>query len=103
VATLGIYSHREKDSETLVASLDQDRRRTQQIRFLETVAKSGPQAEIVWNMEEVRRAIDEISAGPLPARSAQLVERIMQQTQDEETRASCQRALMSLDASTGLQ
>ena len=103
VVTLGLYSHREKDSETLVADLDQGRRRSGQIRFLETVAKSGPQAEIVWNMDEVRRAIDDISDGPLPPRSAQLVERIMRQTHDEETRALCQRALMSLDAGTGLQ
>jgi hypothetical protein len=103
VATLGIYSHREPRNQTILASLDQDRRKMRQIQFLETVAKSGPQAEIVWNMDEVRRAIDDIAASPLPARSAQLVQRIMEQTQDEETRAICQRALMSFDASAGLQ
>lgn len=103
VVTLGIYSHHEKEIGSLQASLDLDRRKARQMQFLETVAKSGPQAEIVWNMDQVRRAIDDISAGPLPARSAQLVERIMRQTQDQETRAVCQRALMSLDASAGLQ
>ena len=103
VMTLGIYSHREKQEETIQASLDIDRRKARQTRFLETVAKSGPQAEIVWNMDQVRQAIDDIAAGPLPARSAQLVQRIMDQTQDEETRAVCQRALLSLDASVGPQ
>jgi hypothetical protein len=103
VATLGVYSHREKETKTVEASLDQQRRRARQIQFLETVAKSGPQAEIVWNMDAVRQAIDEISSGPLPPRSAQLVQRIMQQTQDQETRDVCQRALMSLDATAGLQ
>ncbi|HLX43208.1 MAG TPA: hypothetical protein VKR43_07225 [Bryobacteraceae bacterium] len=103
VMTLGIYSHREKTEGTLQASLDIDRRKARQTQFLETVAKSGPQAEIVWNMDQVRQAIDDIAASPLPARSAQLVQRIMDQTQDEETRAVCQRALMSFDASAGLQ
>jgi len=93
-ASLGIYQHREKEMDTL----GQQRRIARQIEFLARVAKSGPQAEIVWNMEDVRRAVDELAASKLPRRSAELVAKIMRQTGDAETRASCERALHSLDA-----
>ncbi len=99
IATLGLADHREKESGAeLEARLDRERRVASQTRFLEMVARSGPQAEIVWNMEEVRRAVDEIAALGIPRRSAGLVARIMRETQDEETRAICARALESLDA-----
>jgi hypothetical protein len=62
------------------------------------VLKSGPQAEIVWDMDEVRRAVDQIASSSIPKRSAELVARIMRQTRDEQTRALCARALQSLDA-----
>jgi hypothetical protein len=91
-ATLGIYSHHEETE-----SLADDRRVERQIEFLSKVVQSGPQAEIVWNMEEVRRAVDELAASRLPKRSAELVAKIMRQTQDEETRALCARALQNLD------
>ncbi len=104
LATFGMYRHREPlQDETLVAQLDRDRRYGRQMRFLETVARSNANTSVVWNMEEVRRAIDEVTANGMPARSAQLVEKIMRQTNDEETRALCQRALQSLDAAGGLQ
>ena len=101
IATFGWYNHREKNQETLEAQLDQARRQARQMRFLEDVARSSPRADIVWNMDEVRRAIDEVTADGAPARSAQLVEKIMRQTNDEETRALCQRALQNLDAAGG--
>lgn len=88
-ATLGAYSHHEKDTQ----SLAQERRVARQVEFLAKVAKSGPQAEIVWNMEDVRRAVDELAASHLPRKSAEWVEKIMRQTNDAETRASCRRAL----------
>ena len=94
VATLGIYSHRETELDTL----SEERLVARQIEFLQKVAKSGPQAEIVWNMEDVRRAVDQLAARKLPQRSADLVARIMRQTDDEETRIRCQRALDGLDA-----
>ncbi len=92
-ATLGIYSHHEKDME----ALSDERHTARQIEFLSKVAKSGPQAEIMWNMEEVRRAVDSLAASRLPQRSAELVAKIMRQTADEETRALCKRALQTLE------
>src|SRR5262249_25750092 len=91
-ATLGMYSHHDRETETL----SDERRTARQIEFLSRVAKSGPQAEIMWNIEEVRRAVDSLAASRLPQRSAELVDRIMRQTKDEETRALCQRALQTL-------
>ena len=98
LASLGIYSHHERETgAALEAELDRDRRVASETRFLEMVARSGPQAEVVWNMDDVRRAVDEIAELGVPQRSAKLVARIMQETQDEETRAICMRALQSMD------
>jgi len=69
-----------------------------QLEFLARVAQSGPQTEVVWNMDEVRRVLDQIGSSRIPARSALLVQKILNETSDEETRALCQRALLSLDA-----
>jgi hypothetical protein len=98
VASLGIYSPHGDDPRTVELKLDEQRRVAKQTRFLETVARSGPDTAVVWNMDEVRRAVDELSASRLPARSAQAVERIMRETNDQETRVLCQRALQSLNA-----
>jgi hypothetical protein len=97
LATFGLYTHRERDDGLLEARLDRERRVARQLEFLDNVARSGPQAEVVWNMDEVRHALDVIASGPVPARSAQLVQRILQQTDDEETRSLAHRALHSLD------
>jgi len=97
--SLGIYSHHEmKDSPSLTAAVGQKRRAEHQIRFLETVAKSSPQPEVAWNTAEVRRAVNELIETGVPARSTQVVSRLMQQTTDPETRELCERALASVGA-----
>jgi hypothetical protein len=104
VATLGLYApgKREGDSadpKLVYAKLDEHRRIAKETSFLTSVARSSPQTEIVWNMDEVRRAVDQLASTGLPARSAQVVQQIMERTTDEETRALCQRALQGLNAS----
>ena len=102
ITTLGLYTHHEKEQGTeLESQLDRNRRVVRETRFLEAVARSSPQTNVVWNMDEVRRAVDEIAAIGIPERSAKLVQRIMQQSDDDETRAICQRALQSLDVTAG--
>jgi hypothetical protein len=96
--SLGIYSPKERPEPELAAALDRERRMDHQLRFLETVADSSPQTEVVWNMDEVRRALDELAASGMPERAAQTIERILHQTDDAETRALCERALHSLGA-----
>jgi hypothetical protein len=92
--SLGIYSHHEmKDSTSLEAAVGRQRRAEYQIRFLETVAKSSPQPDAVWNIAEVRSAVNELIETGVPARSTQVVSRLMQQTTDAETRELCARAL----------
>jgi hypothetical protein len=94
--SLGAYSHHEmQDSASLEAALDRERRAARQIRFLETVAQSSPQPDVVWNIAEVRRAVNELIATGVPRHSARVVSRLMQQTSDAEIRALCQQALAS--------
>lgn len=97
-ATFRRYNHVEHHAQPLPASLDRERWVARQLRFLETVAQGSPQTEVVWNMEEVKYALDEIASSRIPERSAELVERLLRQTHDQETTALFQRALQSLGA-----
>jgi hypothetical protein len=97
-ATFGTYSHREGPPAAVVAALDEERRMTKHMELLASVARSATDPSIVWNMDQVRRALDDLSASGFPARSAQVVERIMRETSDQETRQLCERALQGLDA-----
>lgn len=97
-ATLGAYRHREGSPTAVVAALDEERRMTRHIELLASVARSATDPSIVWNMDQVRRALDDLSASGFPARSAQVVQRIMKETSDQETRQLCERALEGLDA-----
>jgi hypothetical protein len=90
-STFGLYKHRERDNETLEARLDEERRVARQLRFLDDVARSSPQPEVVWSLDELKRAVDQVPANRIPARSEKLVERIRQQTRDAATRASSER------------
>jgi hypothetical protein len=100
--SLGAYSHHEMDdSAGLEAALDRERRAQRQIRFLETVAESSPRPEVVWNIAEVRSAVNELIATGLPPRSVQVVSRIMRETNDAEIRALCERALASVGSAAG--
>jgi hypothetical protein len=99
-ATLGGYTHRDKESEDAENRLKDARRTEREIRFLAAVAKSSPRPEIVWNMNEVRRALDDIASAKLPAGSAKLVQQIMASTHDEQTRLACARVLQSVQPAT---
>lgn len=96
-ATLGFYRHREKPRGVqMLAALDRQRRAEREVRFLEAVVRSSPRPEVVWNMDEVKRSLDDLLATGLPGRSVQVVERILRQTSDAQTRALCEQALESL-------
>jgi len=100
--SLGIYSHHEmKDSTSLAAAVGRQRRAEHQIRFLETVAKSSPQPDAVWTIGEVRSAVNELIETGVPARSTQVISRLMQQTTDAETRELCARALAGAGVAAG--
>jgi hypothetical protein len=97
MASLGLYDHKEKDNGELLAKLDRERRAYRSVRFLESIARAGAAGEAAWNLGEVKRALDELAATGFQGRSVQVVERILQKTTDEETRALCERALESFD------
>ena len=100
-ATLGAYRHQEASPSATVLALDQRRRLTQHVQFLADVAKSAADPSIVWNMDQVRRALDDLAASGFPARSAQVVQRLLKETGDPETRQLCEKALLSYE--TGMQ
>jgi len=92
--TLGVFTHREEsEPTTLTAELDRHRRAQRQELFLETVANSGPQVEVVWNLEQVRHAVEDLESTGLQAKDSQLLQRILQQTKDPVTRAQLAKAL----------
>ncbi|HEY2843373.1 MAG TPA: hypothetical protein VGJ09_06975 [Bryobacteraceae bacterium] len=100
--TLGAYSHKEtEDSAGLSAVLDRERRAARQVQFLETVAQSSSRPDVVWDLAEVRHAVDELIATGLPAHSAAVVTRIMQQTSDAQIRELCQQALDGIATAAG--
>jgi hypothetical protein len=100
--SLGIYSHREMDDSTsLELALSRQRRADTQIRFLETVAESSPRPEVVWNIAEVRRAVNELIATGIAPHAARVVSQIMRQTSDAEIRELCARALASAGLAAG--
>lgn len=101
-STFGIYSHWEmKDSTSLAATVGRERRAEYQIQFLETVAQSSPQPGVVWNIAEVRRAVNNLIETGVPPRSAQVVSRIMRETSDAEVRELCARALARIGVAAG--
>ncbi len=91
--TFGLVRHPVEEEAAVEARLDQERRVQREMTFLAAVAKSA-QPEVVWNMDEVRRALDDVASAQMPARSAKVVAKIMSSTNDEQTRALCARALM---------
>jgi hypothetical protein len=98
--TFGLYSHREGAPVAVAAALDEERRMTRHLQLLADIARSATDPSVVWNMDQVRRALDDLSASGFPARSAQVVQRIMKETSDQETKQLCVRALQGLDAGT---
>jgi hypothetical protein len=98
VATFGLYTHREASEIAIEERLDDQRKVARHLRFLETVAQGGPQTEVAFDLAEVKHALDDLATSRVPGKSAQVVERILRQTSDEETRALCQKALQSIEA-----
>jgi hypothetical protein len=101
IFTLGVYSPQVPPSVQLMAELDRQRRVHHDRLFLETVAASGQHAEVVWNPDQIERAIDELASSGFDDRSARLITRIRLITNSEHPRDVCDRALESVDAGSG--
>ena len=94
VVTLGAFTHKEApDEKTLAFELSRYRRAQRDERFLETVARSTPQVEVVWNPERVELAINDLMATGLLPKNPQVFQQVLQQTRDQETRARLERVM----------
>ncbi|HME08981.1 MAG TPA: hypothetical protein VKG25_18120 [Bryobacteraceae bacterium] len=61
VATLGIYRHRERVTPETLAELDRNRRIEARLAYLERVLRSGPSIEVSYQLEPVRKAVEELA------------------------------------------
>jgi hypothetical protein len=91
IASFGLYTHREAPSADLISTLDISRSMNFHERFLREVAASGPQVEVAWDMEKVRRSLQFVADHGASAskRLAKTTAQIFKQTQDDEARRLC--------------
>src|SRR6266498_2423756 len=91
VLSFGKYTHREKAEPGMEARLDVARRLGYHTRFLREVAKSSPQIDVVWNLDEVKHSLQFIvdHSTEADAKIATAAGNIFLRTQDGETRRFC--------------
>lgn len=91
VLSFGKYTHREKAEPGIEARIDVARRLAYHTRFLREVAKSSPQIDVVWNLDEVKHSLQFIvdHATNADAKTATAAATIFLRTQDGETRRFC--------------
>jgi hypothetical protein len=99
VASFGLYTHREKSTPELQARMDTARQFAFHERFLRDAAKSSPQIEIVWNIEDVHRSLHFIAehASEATDKTASIAAQIFAHTEDEETRELCLNSLYRIN------
>jgi hypothetical protein len=102
ILSLGLYTHRERSTAELEGRLEMQRRLAYHGRFLREVAKSGPQVEVVWNMEEVRRSLNFIAEHGTVEESkvAKATALIFAHTSDSEARELCLKSLYRINNET---
>ncbi|HKQ99037.1 MAG TPA: hypothetical protein VJT09_00110 [Pyrinomonadaceae bacterium] len=102
VVSFGLYTHREKTTPELQAQLDVKRQLAFHERFLRQVAKSSPQVEVVWNIEDVRRSLRYIveNGSAANGKIASAAARIFTRTEDEEARSLCLNGLYRINNET---
>lgn len=102
VLTFGRYVHREQATPELAARMEQARRLDGHTQFLRGVAKSSPQAEVVWDLNPVKHSLQFLvdrgaGANGSAARAAAA---IFQRTNDAEVRRLCLDALYKINSRT---
>ena len=99
VLSFGRYVHREMDTPDLAARLDLARRLEHHTEFLQQVAKSSPQIEVVWNMADVRASLRFLAEhGNIANNSAaRAAAKIFGQTNNAGTRMICLDVLSRLN------
>jgi hypothetical protein len=102
IMSLGLYTHREEESPELLAGLDKKRKISYHRRFLREIAKSSPNVEVVWRIEDIKRSLRFMAehGGGADPTVAHTIAQIFTLTKDEELRRLCLSCLshMSNDA-----
>lgn len=101
ILSIGKYTHRESATPEVEARIDIARRLAYHTRFLQEVAKSSPQIEVVWNLEDVKRSLLYIADHGREADSKSIgaAAKIFVRTEDPETRRTCLESLSRIDNS----
>jgi hypothetical protein len=102
IVTLGGFTHKEApDQKTLAFVLDRYRREQHQEQFLDTVARSTPQVEVVWNPDRIERAMNDLKSTGIMPKNPQVLQRILIKTRDEEAKARLERVMEISGTPTG--
>lgn len=102
IMSLGTYTRRAEVTPDFNDRLDRARRMTYYRRYLRIVARSTPQVEVVYNMDEVRRALQfVVDNGALADdKVAQAAAKIFARTRDDEARYLALRCLYRINNET---
>jgi hypothetical protein len=71
-ATFGLYTHRVRNGDTNLATLERDRRIQYQLKFLDSLVQAGTEPEVAYESARIRASVNELS-GLLPQVSATAV------------------------------
>ena len=102
ILSFGLYTHREQATDELAERLETQRRLAYHGRFLREVAKSSPQVEVVWNMDDVKRSLNFIAEyGTVDEdKAAKAAALIFARTSDTEARELCLKCLYRINNET---
>lgn len=99
ILSFGKYTHREGATPEMETQLDVARRLNYHTRFLQEVARSSPQVDVVWDLNDINRSLRFIADhGPSAAsKSATAAATIFLRTQDTDTRRNCLETLSRIN------
>jgi hypothetical protein len=102
ILSLGIYTRRAEVTPDFNERLDKARRMAYYRRFLREAARRTPQVEVVYKMEDIRRALQFVAENGQLAdgKTAQAAARIFAQTTDDEARDLALRCLYRINNET---
>jgi hypothetical protein len=100
--SFGLYTRRAEVTPDFTERLDDARRMAYYRRFLREVVRRAPQVEVIYNMEDVRRALQFVAENGALAdgKTAQAAARLFAQTRDEAARTLALRCLYRIDNET---
>jgi hypothetical protein len=90
ILTFGRYVHREDATPELNQRMELARRVQYHMQFLERAARSSPQIEVAWDINNVRTSLKFLAENTVANGStAKVATRVFQHTSDNDTRTMC--------------